>query len=279
VDPADSSSVRNSSIVITAILSRMLLGEKMSIVHVTSIVTTLTGIFLIAQPSFIFSHQSDFDNAKNGSVSTNNQSFSSTTKITLYQSSHLSTTIGLLLASTNAFAIAVVTIIVKKLADEKVHFSINMLITSMLGLPVSSLLSLVLNLTKQSNLVQNIQNNSMETLIQVCYSVVSALIGISGQVLLNLSMRYEDASKVSIIKASEIFFVFLMQYVLLSISLSVLKLVGGVLIFLSGAAILVMKIMDRKHFNKMKTRNERQVQLAIKNKPLNLCARILFFKF
>ena len=47
VNPSDSSSIINSSIVITALLSRVLLKEKLSIVHVVAIITTVVGVVFI----------------------------------------------------------------------------------------------------------------------------------------------------------------------------------------------------------------------------------------
>jgi drug/metabolite transporter (DMT)-like permease len=280
IDPADSSSIINSSIVITAILSRVVLGEKMSIVHVVSIFTAVVGIVFISQPSFIFPYQSRaFDDATNQSVYSNLSSFTSVNH-KKENSSSFNTAIGLMLASFTAFALSGVTVILKKLSTKKVHYSVNILFTSMLGLPVSILLSLALNLTAQSKLLQNARQMPGELATHVLYSCVSSVVGVMAQVMFNLSLQYEDASKVSIIKTSEIFFSFLLQYLLLSIESNVFKIVGGVLIFISGSAILTYKIFDQKHAKRKRKRKELMLASGqSRYERSGCCARFLFSKF
>jgi drug/metabolite transporter (DMT)-like permease len=271
VNPSDSSSIINSSIVITALLSRVLLKEKLSIVHVVAIITTVVGVVFISQPSFIFPNRPEL----NSTVYLNQTHMGLNPK--------MYTTIGLLMASVTAFALSCVTIILKKLSTRKVHYSLNMLLTSILGLPVSLTLSAVLVLTSQSKLVYNIQHKPNELLVHVSYAVLTSFVGVLAQILFNLSLKYEDASKVSIIKCSEIFFAFLLQYLLLNIRSDVFKISGGCLIFVSGAVILTYKIFEKKHSKRKQKRKD--LLLASQDgssenvKQFNCCTRLLFSKF
>jgi drug/metabolite transporter (DMT)-like permease len=285
IDPSDSSSIINSSVVITALLSRILLKEKLSIVHVLAIVTAIVGVVFISQPSLLF-----LNNNQSNSTGLNLSFINQTDPGAVFSviNPKLFTTFGLLLASVTAFALSGVTIILKKLSTKKVHYSLNILFTSILGLPVSLLLSLVLILTSQSKLLYNIEHKSDELLIHLLYAILSSVVGVIAQILFNLSLQYEDASKVSIIKTSEIFFAFLLQYALLNIKSNMFKIVGGVLIFVSSAAILTYNIFENKHSKRKKTRknllllsteNATTEHNTSRNRKFSFCTRLLFFKF
>ena len=56
----------------------------------------------------------------------------------------LLTTIGLLIALINAFAVSGIAIIIKKLSMKNVHYSLQMLVTSCFGLAICALLSIYL---------------------------------------------------------------------------------------------------------------------------------------
>jgi drug/metabolite transporter (DMT)-like permease len=257
--PSDSTALANSSIVLTAVVSRFLFKEKFTPVHVVSIVMACAGVVLISQPTFIFKSQSR-PIATNSTSSLETEQHASTLRV-----------IGLGCSCVHAIAATSVTILVKKLSDQSVHFSLNVFYTSLLGSPLAFLISLVLVLTNNSQLVYNLTENFSEFKFHLMYSVLSGLVGTTYQMMFSLCLKYEDASKFSIIKTSDLFFIFILQYLLLGIKSNLFKIVGGVLIFLSGAGVLTIKIFDAKRNNSSSSPDE------VKRKKD--FSRILFFKF
>ncbi len=53
INPSDFKAINHSSIIITAILARLFLKEKLTIAHVLALILTIIGVLLISQPSFI----------------------------------------------------------------------------------------------------------------------------------------------------------------------------------------------------------------------------------
>lgn len=54
LDPSDSTTLVHSAIVITAILSRLFLGEKLTIAHLIATLFTVNGVLFISKPAFLF---------------------------------------------------------------------------------------------------------------------------------------------------------------------------------------------------------------------------------
>lgn len=62
MNPSDSVALLHSSIIITAVLSRLFLGEKLTLAHFFAIVLTANGVLFISKPSFIFENELDLTN-------------------------------------------------------------------------------------------------------------------------------------------------------------------------------------------------------------------------
>lgn len=54
LDPSDSTTLVHSAIIITAILSRLFLGEKLTIAHLIATLFTANGVLFISKPEFLF---------------------------------------------------------------------------------------------------------------------------------------------------------------------------------------------------------------------------------
>lgn len=106
---------------------------------------------------------------------------------------------------------------------------------------------------------------------QIGFSVISALCGVFSQVLLNFAFDHDDTSKATILRSTEIFFTFILQYFLLNINPNVFNLAGAVMIFLAAAFILSYQMADKK-YNSNKNTAEGE------NKNRSLCHKIFFFK-
>ena len=286
IQPSDSTAVGNSNVIITAILSRLFMKEKFSLVHVASICMACTGVILITQPSFIFSPTGLIITNDSSSLNIFNQN------LTQAENIKLTATIGFLSACTHAIGLATITLLVKKLATNNVHFSVNIFYTSMLGVVISFLVSLTLVLTHKSSLLSNIKNRPEDFKLHIFYSALSGLVGTIYMIMFHLSLKYEDAAKVSIIKTSDLFFVFIFQYIILNIKSNVLKVLGGVLIFLSGVSVLAFKVMDERYQESLNKNNKNSINkhvlsrgrpITIKNRNSSInsdrCTKLLFYKF
>jgi hypothetical protein len=103
------------------------------------------------------------------------------------------------------------------------------------------------------------------------------MIASCNQIIFNLSLQYEDASKISIIKTTELFFIFLMQYFFLDIKTDYLNMIGAFLILTSTLIIILYKILDQIEAEKRKFRLKNQQDNQ--SKFIKLIKNILFFKF
>ena len=256
IAPSDTVAVTHSSVIITAILARIFLKERFSIAHILSLVLTVTGILLISQPSFLFKNLmqkhpslSLLSNNKYGSVnaSYNLKNFTSIKNSRAYENTliNYSLYIGIFLTLCGALTTGIVQITVKHLCNKKVHYSIIIIYSSYFGMPLSLLISLALYFTGFS--YKNL--NSFDTqsiLFQVFYSFSSAVVGLAAQICLSLALKYEEASKIAIIKTTDLIFTFIFQSYLVNIEKDYLSSIGAYLILGGAFLVFVFKFIEKK---------------------------------
>ncbi len=297
IAPSDTVSLLHLNIIIVSILARIFLNEKINLAHIFSVVLSTIGVFLIAQPSFIFSHLQQSQQFVNLSISTNNSNLS-TTNIQNNElfliNDDMKKIIGIGLALLSSFAISFQSIILKKLSNNKVHYSISIVYGCYFGLPVSFILSIVLFIinNNSSQLSQQIlmYNDNSEDLFeltsllifQCIISITSALSGIISQILMNLALDHEDASRVSMLRSTELFFTFLLQFILLAIYPNMFKVVGACLICIGTFFILIYKLIDNSVSRKTSyvendTNNEDQQQQPME--CIEYLKKFLLYKF
>jgi drug/metabolite transporter (DMT)-like permease len=271
IHPSDSSAISNSNIIMTAVVSRIVFKEKLSPIHLVSVVMACAGVILVSQPSFIFNKKINSPvsfNQNNETFSLSNKSASVTHESGAIPD--LTKAIGFSCASIHAIALTLIAILVKQLSTKNVHYCLNVFYTSILGAPLALVISTVLVLTNNSQLIHNLLHNFDEFKYSLMYSVLSSVVGTAYQTMFSLALQYEDPSKVSIIKTCDLFFIFILQYMLLGIKSNWFKVLGAVLIFTSGAAILMFKICDERRKKKKATESTRKD---------GAFSRIFFFKF
>ena len=128
------------------------------------------------------------------------------------------------------------------------------------GIPISAVLSLILLNTGNSNLIFNIKNHYSELMLSIFYTCLIGCMGCFNQSILMLSLKYEEAFKISLIKTTDMLFVFVLQYFLLGIQTNTNNLIG---VFLIGSSTLI--IFTFKYFNDKYT-----LSLAKASKQLSL---------
>ena len=122
IDPSNSIVLSHTNIIITAIMSRIFLKEKLGIQHLIAILMSLSGIILISKPSFLFNNQE----SSNETISVNDR------------------LIGTAFAIGGAFGSGAIHIIIKKLCINNVYFGVITLYGTFIGLPISIFTSIIL---------------------------------------------------------------------------------------------------------------------------------------
>lgn len=170
-------------------------------------------------------------------------------------------TIGLL----GAVCSANVAVLIKKLSNLKTHYSVIGLFGSYCGLPISLIIAIVFHFTGQNKRSQEYKDQSLEWLLfQFSYLFLSSFFVVMTEILMNISLKYDDASKVTIIRSTDLVFIFVLQYIFLDIKPNIFNSLGALLIFIGAILIMIYKIfIDVKHPD---------------SKNLSLIKRILYFK-
>lgn len=154
------------------------------------------------------------------------------------------------------------------------HFSIVTVWTTYVGLPVSVFISGLLILTGVSH--TDIKAEIKHLPIHILYGVIAAIIGVIGQVFLNLSMLYEDASKVAIVKSIDVFFTFALQYIVLNIPLEIYSIIGSMFILAGTFLVLLFKLLSDNNYKNKMNFNEEKVN---KNRRKNVVKQCIYLRF
>ena len=158
---------------------------------------------------------------------------------------------------------AVIGVLLKRLANDKIHYSIVTIYASYFGLPLSLLISGLMIFTGLEKKDAVILADKEAVTAQIVYSILASVIGVLQQVFFNISLKHEEASKIAIIRSTDFFFTFLFQYLWLNIETNIYNGLGCVFIIAGAILILVYKILDKKYSQQ------------IENNPF---LRILFIK-
>ena len=263
IDPSDTQALFNTRIIIIALLARIFLKEKLTIIHIVCLVLTICGVIFISQPSFLVDK---IEKIKNHTLANSTTHLSNEpTGIYVY--------IGFTLGLTSAFGASIVAVLIKKLSDLKVHYSINVVYASYIGLPISLTISLIMYLTNVRNVDPSVYDSSEKLAWQIFYSFSSAACSCTHQLLVTVSNRHEDAAKLAIISTTNLFWTFLLQYAFLDIGANLYGVSGAIFIFLAVILSIVFKIIDQKLKSKTSKEDVKQVTEE------NFLKRIIFFKF
>lgn len=261
IDPSDSQALNSTRIIIISILARIFLNEWLTFVHIICLILTIGGVVLISQPSFLVNNISNF------TKSNYNQS-------QIIQSSHTASYVGISLALLAACCGSLGSILIKKLTDLKVHYSINILYPCYAGLLISIATSVGMYLANLRNIKPSVYDTTEKFIWQIFYLICSALCGCIVQWLSVVSNRYESASKLAIVSTTNLFWSFLLQYVILDIGANFFSTCGALLIFVSVIFSILIKIIDKRLNRKSRKEKEKSTKSC-----LNCFKKVLCFKF
>jgi len=259
IDPSDTQALHSTRLIMISILARVFLKENVTIIHIVCLFLTIAGVLLISQPSaFHFSNVTIIN--QNETLKNNSKSIASY--------------IGISLALLGGACASFVAILVKKLTDLKVHYSINILFSCYAGLPLAIATSLGMYFTNLRNINYSSYDTTSKLALQIFYLLCSALCGCIFQSLSVLSNRYETASKLAIVSTTNLFWSFLLQYLVLDIGANVFSASGALFIFLSVILSVLVKIMDKKLQKYSLKEDERSSGFCLK-----ILKKLFLFKF
>jgi drug/metabolite transporter (DMT)-like permease len=129
------------------------------------------------------------------------------------------------------------------------------------GLPVSILISIILISLKVSHI--DIEKERKDLPLDIFYSVCASCLSVVGQIFLNISLRYEDATKIAITKTIDVFFSFILQYILLNIAIDLLGLLGACSILTGTFFVLIFKLLENKYQTYLKHKNAENSDLTV----------------
>ena len=110
---------------------------------------------------------------------------------------------------------------------------------SFVGLPTSIIISLLfLSFDSKS---ENYSEENPSLMLHLTYSIIGGLLGITAICCLSKSLEYEEASRVSIFRMTDVIFAFLFQYLLLNISSDYIDVIGIFLIMCGTLMIVTHK--------------------------------------
>ena len=203
IEPSDTQALYNARIVIIPILASIFLKEKLNLIHIVGFISTIIGVVLISEQSLLMSLIVS-SNTSNCTIQTNP-----------YQVSNSKFYIGIALGLISAFAASCVAILLKKLTNLKVHYSVNVIFSSYIGFPSALLISLIMYLTETRDADLNSISTNEKLAWQIVFSFTSAICGCLNQLLVAIANKYESANKLAIISTTNLFWSFLFDFVFL----------------------------------------------------------------
>jgi drug/metabolite transporter (DMT)-like permease len=297
LNPSDSVTLVHSSLIITAVCSRIFFKEKLTIAHIIAILLTVNGIIFISKPSFLFPVVKiiviDQENAtlsmpiNQTTTSLIDDSFTETIK-------SLKPLFGVLFAMGSACGTSAVFFTLKKLTSKKVHWASTTIYVCWTGIPFSMILSAFLIFYGHYH--KDIKSELNMLPMDLFYSCFGACMSIIGQIFLNIAFRYEEPTKIAITKTVDVFFSCVLQYFLLNVTLDMYGLVGSCSILIGTFLVLLFKLLENKYIsyknakliedekllsngqnvNQTNVDNEKNEKHPTKD---NICLKLVFIKF
>jgi drug/metabolite transporter (DMT)-like permease len=118
--------------------------------------------------------------------------------------------------------------------------------------------------------------------MDIFYSTLASFSSLMGQIFLNKSFKYEDATKIAITKTIDVFFSFVLQFFLLDIAVDALSIVGAIAILVGTFFVLLFRLVENKFDDKKKKElesNENGAADKPKKSFSNTLLGFIFFKF
>ena len=248
INPSEVTALYQLNMIMVPIIARFILKEKFRIIFILSLVMSILGVIFIAQPSFIFKKENDYIYLNYSYINQTNHTSLNENKGNKYDQAF-----GITSAILAAFFGALSFVVSRNLAQAKVHYSVVNLYQSYLGIPISFLISLIMDLTGVQIYDMNLMLDVESLFIQTLSGIGSAVFGVVLQICLILAVKYEETLKVSMVFSNSLLFTFIFQYLILNINTNLFSTIGALLIFLSTLTIILIQMFEKKSLKKNQT--------------------------
>ena len=202
LDVSDVESIANCASIVTAILARIFLKEKLTLCHIFSIFLTIFGMILILRPTFLFGIETEIESIFHVNLTSN--SLNSTNSVNRFTTSgFIRSVTGITFLCMSTLLTSISHIAIRKLCLIKIHFSVISIYPVIVGLPISitvSILLLIFQSKSQVNIVP----------LHFLFSSGAGLIATLGLILLNKAFAIESPAKVSMLRTFGVLFTFLL---------------------------------------------------------------------
>ncbi len=277
--PSDVVTIIHTSIVITALLSRIIFKEKLTMAHLVAVILSFIGVTLISKPAFLFPKKSLVTATQAQQVNqnctdpilANNYTLSdeclqyfvnvSMNASAVAPGTSIKVYLGVALSFFSATAISCVFCLIKKLNNSKVHWATSSIYVCWFGIPFAATICAVLVKLRVSH--TNFAQENRDLPMDVFYSVLSACVSLAGQIMLNISLQYEEATKIAIAKTVDVLFSAVLQYFLLDISMDLLNMLGAGSILLGTSFVLIFRIFENRYEAAKLAKEERDKNMSV----------------
>lgn len=235
LDVSDTQTLINSCVIITALLGRIFLKEKITIVHVFSVFLTITGVLFILRPTFLFGIEENLEEIFHVNITAHNLNVTHRTLEEINES--YSQIIGVCLVLANAFCLSISQVTTRSLSLSKIHHSVISTYANFFGLPINligSSLFFAMNYKEFSSMTINS--------LHLVYSLSAGLVGTIGLICLNKALQHEHAAKIGMLRITGILFSMIFQYILLDIEIDFLGVIGAICVVLGTILIILIKL-------------------------------------
>jgi drug/metabolite transporter (DMT)-like permease len=205
LDVSDVETLTNSCVLITAIIARLVLHEKLTVCHLVALILNVCGVIFIIRPNFLFGIEENVIHALhlniNASHPSNNSLLHKNMSTRLINGKQLQimdhsnretieTIIGVVLVLVSATCMSCAQVAIRKLCLGKIHFSITSIYPAYVGLPSSLIVTLILIFTQSSH--ADFLNQEAEVIsMQILYSIFAGMFGTLGIIFLNKALDCE----------------------------------------------------------------------------------------
>lgn len=244
LDISDTQALINSCVIITALMGKIFLKEKITIMHIASLFLTISGVMFILRPSILFGVEEDLERVFHMNVTAHNQNSTlhhphQNTLPAVPESSEK--LIGVTLVLSNAFCLSISQVSTRSLANSNVHHSLIGLYPSFIGMPLSILGSFFIYVSRPNSSL-----NDFMLPWDYFYSLNAGLWGVVGLIFLNNALKHEDAAKIGMLRVSGVLFSMVFQYLILDVQVDFLGVIGAALIITGTLMIIFIKIYSQR---------------------------------
>lgn len=209
----DAVTITYLSLVLIPFGSKIVLKESLTVMDMVFAIISLTGVVLIARPSFFFPSENEDQSSTN--------------------------TMGVIYALISS-VMRVASVVTLRMVGPSTYPFLNMIYYCACGIVTSSVIL---------SAIQVFEYPCQRSLPFLC---TMGVLGVLGQFFLTMSSKTERAGTVAILKASQIIFVYAMQVIILQDIPNPLSLAGAALVLSSSVGIGIRKFFTGKKKSKNK---------------------------